>query len=426
MGRNLVIVGALALLAVALLVGPGILFPETDGVGSGPSPTASPTPTIAPTLDIPPSPYRSVEWELSRLPAEIVPTSLLFNEGRILIFGETEERPGIWYSDDGGESWTAAQVDMGEPPAQGAQPSIRAAAISGQRGIASGFWLAERNANTFELVRQAIWTSEDAGRTWRELPLAVDEPLDIWSLIGTEAGFFAIGLHQAQGVGLWSSVDGEGWRQVPTTGISLGLVRFRGDMLAVRDGTAVIASAEQRLRMTQPAAWTSTDWRGWTQTLVEEGLAGLVTHVTTYEYGFVAIGSIEPVEDFDPSGEMSFERFVGVWLSSDGQAWLRLPLEDLGRASPWIVAANESGILIAVSRGGPRPEAWFIPSGSATASVVELPFGIQDLVALADRFVMIGWCPPGLPELDCEGSYVGIGRPTEATDVPSPTLPPDG
>lgn len=383
--------------------------------GSFPPSASSSAAASFPAVSFPPSSYAAVSWEISPLGAgsdgaQI--TKLVMAGDRVVAIGGREGTALAWWSDDFGQTWTPAALEQpSSPPSDGAVAVPRTAAASGQRLVASGFWV---DPAIGDIRGPVTWTSED-GRAWEVHDLGDAMPgstLD--AIIGTEDGFIATGYTSGpEPFGWWFSTDGVVWQDMLLVGLPdlnelPPAMAWNPDLLLVGGGYG---------SRSRPGIWASSaDGITFDQVLDDAETMGWVTALAHAEYGWVAAGQREEGAD-DASGS-----HVAAWISADGRAWRPLALEAPAGTVTIAVAANESGAVILgwslTSRG---PQAWFLPGGAGLASIAQLPVVVHDMIALEDRFVAVGGCPQ---DEGCTGPVIMTGMPTEDAAVPDPTLPP--
>jgi hypothetical protein len=234
-------------------------------------------------------------------------------------------------------------------------------------------------------------------------------------------------LRERRSPAAWISIDGENWERVPNDQIERSLDddslpaddRDLGAMsdVVVWEGR-LVAVGWSSSRDHRGAAWVADlDGRNWT--VATKGLAGSgtafteATGVSVFEGGLVAVGStlsrpsvwVSPdamtwssIDPHDALGSMQHDRparvtaggaglvavgahrlltssfveppgsgFSVIWLSRDGEEWLRLApdqlagvlLEDLVAVDPWLVAVGTSGDGYSTT-----PGVWFSASGA--------------------------------------------------------------
>jgi hypothetical protein len=120
----------------------------------------------------------------------------------------------------------------------------------------------------------------------------------------------------------------------------------------------------------EAAAWISTDWRSWTRTFLDIPAAGDSTlwHVLPAGSGLVAIGSSGVQHCLPPPGEgqVCDPLPIGLWTSSDGRAWHKVPTPAvLAGASIASVAAGPTGLVLVGDTGWDKPGIWTSTDGVA-------------------------------------------------------------
>src|SRR5262245_52335243 len=252
---------------------------------------------------------------------------------RLVTGGWNGDGAGIWYSGDGGSSWTASAS-----PAlhRGDQQQIRDLVMLGDRLVAVGGIGVRGDQDA------AVWISAD-GVNWT---LVEDEDLvasgdqQIWSvhkvggrLMGVGYTFDPAGTYDGA---LWTSEDGREWSRVDPAMFS-----DEGHQLMKAAGGGseglpfVIVGCEDDLyrcdvndQDSDAAVWTSPDGETWTKVdLRGGGLVGdgLQTMYDLSRHGgtLVAAGTAT-----GPNGD----RDAAVWTSTDGRSW------SLRRQPPYAVA----------------------------------------------------------------------------------------
>jgi hypothetical protein len=174
-----------------------------------------------------------IAWEL--LPTTLANTqvtSLAVLGERIVAVGslvdEFARRPAAWYSDDGGNSWTAAEVPDGETPE--AMTDV----------IATDAGLLAVGPGDGAHAGGAAWLSAD-GTAWERF--TIDDVAGPKAVASVEGGFVAVGnVRDELDIGAeytWTSVDGRSWeagREIdPGTAILNGIGS---------DGSTVVAGGQ--------------------------------------------------------------------------------------------------------------------------------------------------------------------------------------
>ena len=404
-----VLIGSLGIVALALLVVPGLIAPAPDA-----RPTSqAPSPTVV--VSFPASAFRSVEWRISRLGSaseNAIVTQLVLVRDRLVAIGSRGGAPVAWWSDDGGVTWTTATSisPPGPPRSDHAVAAPRTAAASGQRLVAAGFWMDPTSA---EILGPVVWTSED-GRTWEGHDLVTTmRGATLDDLVGTPDGFYAIG-QASDTQRWWFSKDGVSWRQIEPVG--LPVLTIFPPAVAWSPELFLVAGGHGSGRVARPGIWVASDGLVFEEAFDDEDSFGWITSLAHADYGFVAAG--QTVDDADDPTKSH----VAAWISVDGRAWQPLIRDAPSGTGAGTVAANSSGAVIIgwSTVQAQLPEVWFLPGGAGLPSTVRFPFLVQDLVALPDRFVAIGRCPP---DEGCDGLMIAIGYPSALPNAPDPTLP---
>ncbi len=410
-GPTALLIGGLAVVGLALLIVPGWIVPAptpAPGPASG-SPHAS--------VSFPPSAYRSIDWQVAGLGAGSDGASVLgftLAGERLVAIGSRDFEPLAWWSDDGGSTWTAAPSMTAPAPApvEGAVALPLSLAASGSRVAVAGVWLDPKTRGS---LGPMVWVSPD-GSSWQAYDLSATMPdVVLGSLTGTADGFYAAGWLSASGApGWWQSFEGIVWGPVDVTGL-VGLsmtppaVLWTPDLILAASGSGGPASA-------RPAVWAADQGLEFAQVFTDQETWGSIRALAQADYGFVAAGQVQDNPGDTATGHLA------VWISATGRDWQRLAVDTPVGTRATAVAANTAGALvIGTSTAAQTAEAWFLPGGAGVPSVVRLPFGARSVVALPDRFVVLGVCPP---EDACTGPMVAIGRPSQAAEAPTPTLPP--
>lgn len=407
------VIGGLAVLGLALLIVPGWIAPA-------PTPQPLPSTSASAEVSFPPSPYRSIEWQVVTMGADwdgAQVNSLVEADGRLVAVGSRDGQPLAWWSDDGGATWTGRSMVAPQPvPAEGAAVAPRVVAASGSRVVAAGFWL---NADGSAILGPAVWVSPD-GRFWEAHDLSGAMPgATLDAIVGTSDGFYAVGhASDSQPFGWWRSGDGVSWELLDVGGLpSLAVLP---PAVAWRPDVTLVAGGHGGGRMARPGIWaadplpTFGGTLEFEETFDDEETWGWITALADADYGFVAVGQTVDAAD-DPTLS-----HLGAWISADGRSWHQLAIDSPVGTGASAVAANGSGAaILGRSELARSTEAWFLPGGAGAASAVRLPFTAMSIAALPDRFLVVGGCPP---EDGCAGPMVAIGHATEDADPPAPTL----
>ena len=139
------------------------------------------------------------------------------------------------------------------------------------------------------------------------------------------------------------------------------------DLVAYAGGVVAVGQLQTE-HGNRAAAWTSTDWRSWTRTLLDVPAAGDSTlwHVLPAGAGLLAIGSSGVQHCLPPPGEgqVCDPLAIGLWISADGRAWHqeRTPAV-LAGVSIAAVAAGPTGLVMIGDTGWDRPGIWTSTDG---------------------------------------------------------------
>jgi hypothetical protein len=400
---SVVIVGA------AFLVVPPLLFPPeaTPTPMARPDDSASGSPAPSANVSFPPSPFRSVSWQIVDFEPGATIADVAIIGDRLIALGQADGLPAAWLSVDGGLGWTRAELVAPEPPAEGAQLGLRAIATTPERAVATAFWVLPDGTGDFPPL---LFVSDDAGQTWA--PSQVDDalvgPFDV--VAAGDTGFLGVGFDRLAGFTLWYSASGDSWVRLETRGLD-----GQAQTFAVRDGEGVAVGFGADGRDVTPVFWSSRDLLTWETVTVDETNPGMTATVIAFTEGYAAGGYRWLPEQRQQNS------WAALWLSNDGRSWLEVPLTESGGWQVSGLAAGEAGVFASLAstvRSDGRLA--FLPSGASAVSSVVMPFRVDALVAVSDGFVAVGWCYSD----PCPGSFVGIGTLSEDTDVPDPTLPP--
>jgi hypothetical protein len=201
---------------------------------------------------------------------------------RLIASGALDDQPAAWYSDDGGETWTAADVEpVGRNgAARGVPHAIGSTAEhDGVLVALDAYTLASGTVGTESpapLGGTPAWTSNDGGTTWQ-----VNEgiPGPARALVESATGFFAVGIDPDGPLG-WTSADGVSWTKVALVGISsdalVNSAASDGDRLAITGATSVLGSDAGQ---PTPSVWLSSDGTNWTMTELAPGEPGIAAGV---------------------------------------------------------------------------------------------------------------------------------------------------
>lgn len=405
--RTPAIIGGLAVLAAALLVIPGVVL----------APPRETSPSQSALVSFPPTDYRSVAWQVAPVGAGsdgAVLSQLLVGDDRLIAIGAEGDAPGAWWSDDGGASWTRGSMEAGtSPPAEGAVAVPRAAAASGGLLVASGLWL---EPATSSILGPVVWTSQD-GIAWEfhDLADAMPAGATLDRIVGTAGGFYAIGhASDVEPLGWWSSPDGLAWSAISATG--LPPLAMLPPAVAWSEEVVLAGNGHGGGHLSRPGIWAAPNWSlGFEEVYDDEAEFGWVAALAGAEYGFVAAGQTVEEAD-DPSAS-----HIAAWISANGRSWQSLSFESPVGSGAAALAANDAGaVIISWPQPGAASDAWFLPGGASDPVVARIPFAVQGIVAIDDRFVAFGGCEVNE---GCTGPMIAIGTPTEEPDASDPTLP---
>jgi hypothetical protein len=142
------------------------------------------------------------------------------------------------------------------------------------------------------------------------------------------------------------------------------------DVVAWRGGYVAVGQSQNPKGGTQAAAWSSTDWRTWSRTLldVSEASDSALSRVLPVGSSLVAIGTSGVQHCAPPQGEgqVCDPLPIALWTSADGRAWQRAPTPtDLAGVSLADVAAAPSGLVLVGDTGWDRPGIWVSADGVA-------------------------------------------------------------
>ena len=277
----------------------------------------------------------------------------------------------------------------------------------------------------------AVWTSED-GTVWQRLEAASFERGDgeheryMSDVAAGPAGLVAIGGSDPIGwvvpesAVMWHSVDGFDWTEIDDDAFDLAEVNA---VTAGGPGFVAVGAAGSG----DPAVWVSSDGLAWEQigdpslVVAPEYDFSYLDDVVAGGPGLVAVGCEVPAGGDNPGSDAGWEAWThrqpGIWVSTDGYAWERLPddavvepqldLPNLGDVDGMIpdevptcistVVAGTEG-LVALGDWGDRTwtstdgYTWTITQNFVTP---ELGFGVLLAAATVDgsRIVAVGEGP---------------------------------
>jgi hypothetical protein len=228
----------------------------------------------------------------------------------------------------------------------------------------------------------AVWTSED-GTVWQRLEAASFERGDgeheryMSDVAAGPAGLVAIGGSDPSGrvpksAMVWHSVDGFDWTEIDDEVFDLAVVNA---VTAGGPGFVAVGAAGSG----DPAVWVSSDGLAWEQigdtslVVAPEYDFSYLEDVVAGGPGLVAVGCEVPAGGDNPASDAGWEawkhRQPGIWVSTDGYAWERLPDD--------AVVDPQLDLLILNAGDGTIPD--WIPTCISTVVA-----GTEGLVALGD------------------------------------------
>lgn len=411
-GPTLAVIGGLGVVALAFVLVPRMLLPPPPSESTAPS--LSETPTLAPQVSFAASPYLGLEWHLTTIPADPDANAWALAEidGRLVVVGTSPDAPAAWWSDDHGETWLPGAIDLpSSPPTETARTRPHTLAVGPDGLLAIGWWT-DRQGEADAILGSAAWASAD-GRAWTDAPLAGLDETILDAVFGTPDGFYATGISDLRGESWWFSKDGKAWSAIEPTGINQLMYFPPG--IARQGYVNLLVNGDMKGASSRAAIYVSTNWLDWDEVYKgEEDGYGLARDVAAFDQGFIAVGQTWD----DPDRQYQDGRFT-AWLSNDGYVWQQLAVDAAPGTVGGSLAANADGAVAVVdSPSSSGSGAWFLPY-AGTPTTVALPFRVQDIVALPDRFVAVGSCAP----TSC-GIVVAIGTPTASAVNAAPTLPP--
>lgn len=348
----------------------------------------------------------------------------------LMAVGSDNDRPAIWYSDDGLD-WTRLEDTTGafgpEYSAYGDESvvGLTDVADNGSRMVAVGTDVLDRTGvsspDNPEVSSIAIWYSDD-GTTWTRVPHD-----DTFSGSGATVSSTGIGFVVVGDEAIWTSPDGVVWTRSEGPG--------GAEILATDTGMLLVGGVwSAQLGRIRPAAWYSTDGQSWSAAAVETPTASddpwPLMGVTRAADGFLAFSRNHPT----PS--------LQVWFSEDGYSWTYRGgySENDGYERKWLsdIAATGDTVIVAGKRGnhsmGSGATLWISTDGAFTWSVVEecndpaglfgnarsetRNSGVGTILATDGRFIVGGWFGGGTEtDGDPMGTHdaaVWIGTPTDS------------
>jgi hypothetical protein len=307
--------------------------------------------------------------------------------------------PAAWYSDDGGESWTASTFRWPSDIT-----SLVTNRISLGRVVQLGDELVSLGSSTLgtndAAAPGAIWFSHDYGGSW-ELSIR-DSPKVAGDLATNGTLLVAVGEPDGgKGSEIWTSSDGTRWQQASAYYLEDSTI---AGVAATTDRFLAVGTRNNDDGTTSAMTWESSDGVSWQATVI--ATPGRFTDVVAGPPALVVAGDM-------PKGDGAYAPVV--MLVAQG-----FNLHDIRTSfagSTTAVASGASGIVVGaqVLPDKLQTKAWFLPNGSAGAAAETAAQigGFDDLVAVGDRFIGVSHCPPSA---DCFAfSMLAIGRPVSTT-----------
>ena len=412
-GPTLAIIGGLAAVGLGFVLVPRLLLPAPASESAPPaSSSVEPLPTA--NVSFTAGPYLGVEWQLTTIPADrdAYAWALAEIDGRLVAVGTSPDATAAWWSDDGGQTWRPGAIEAPTtPPTETARTRPRSLAVGPDGLLATGWWT-DQQGEANAILSSAAWASAD-GRAWFDAPLTGLDETILDAVFGTPTGFYATGFSEVRGESWWHSDDGQAWSPIEPTGINQLMYFPPG--VARQGFVNLIVNGGLKGASSRPAIYLSTNWLDWDHVYQgEERGYGLARDVAAFDQGFIAVG-----QTWDDPDRQNQDGTFTAWVSNDGYAWQQLTVDaPPGTVGDGIAANADGAVAIVDSMRGTGSDAWYLPHGG-TPTTVPLPFRVQDIVALPDRFVAVGYCAP----VSC-GIVVAIGTPTASTATTAPTLPP--
>lgn len=390
----------ITIVLAAAMVGVGQLTKRDQppaGVGANPSvsPAAS-APTVA-----------AIEWSEVRFVKDGTIHQLGVANGRVIALGQTRGSPaGAWYSDDGGETWTSAEMTL-RPPTDEAVVSFAGMAANGDTVVAFGEWQSPTQAPSAGPEWKS-WTSTDRGLTWTESK-SVQSGLAT-AIVGSGEDFLVGGQDIGRGsILMWHSTDGLSWEQITPRGFPQFAATITG--MTTFSDSFVAVGVNTRGSRPRIGVWSSTDGRSWNGMDGAPSDGGILTGVAATAQDLLTVGFTTGRPDASDARPI-------LWHSRDGKTWSQLELGDQA-ARTASVASGPLGTMVLgfpVSRGeGGGLQVWFVPLDFSSPTATDFG-GSVGVVALPDRFVSGGGCA----DAACTRSKVVIGLPATASSEPAP------
>jgi hypothetical protein len=368
------------------------------------------------------APVTSLEWTTRPFVTGARVMDLTALGDRLIATGSLNNLPAAWYSDDGGETWTASTVDpvvrdqdLGLPG-----PPHALGQVAERDGLLMALDIyttsVSSTASPDPVGWTSVWTSRDLGATW----VSSDAILGTGgALMSSAGGFVSFGIGPNGLLG-WTSADGMQWTHSALTGIDSDAHVIAGassgSHLVVVGG---VAAQKNVGASSTPAVWLSNNGIDWTEVQLSPDTLGVAFSAVVTDDGLQVVGITYTA---DPN---AMQQPV-LWTSTDGSDWSARKLPTVTRnpqAAGLGLAVNRWGSLVAVphyERGTIAADMYFIPGGqSHEAAEQGLGRQVSALAALPDRFVLFSQCDTSG---DCHSPTVSIGRaPSHSQPTPKPS-----
>ena len=368
------------------------------------------------------APVTSLEWTTQPFVPGARVMDLTALGDRLIATGSLNNLPAAWYSDDGGETWTASTVDpvvrdqdLGLPG-----PPHALGQVAERDGLLMALDIyttsVSSTASPDPVGWTSVWTSRDLGATW----VSSDAILGTGgALMSSAGGFVSFGIGPNGLLG-WTSADGMQWTHSALTGIDSDAHVIAGassgSHLVVVGG---VAAQKNVGASSTPAVWLSNNGIDWTEVQLSPDTLGVAFSAVVTDDGLQVVGITYTA---DPN---AMQQPV-LWTSTDGSDWSARKLPTVTRnpqAAGLGLAVNRWGSLVAVphyERGTIAADMYFIPGGqSREAAEQGLGRQVSALAALPDRFVLFSQCETSG---DCHSPTVSIGKaPSHAQPTPRPS-----
>ncbi len=369
-------------------------------------------------------PVTSLEWTTHPFVPGARVVALTAVGYRLIATGSLNNKAAAWYSDDGGETWTAAEVEPsaripGVVATQAlADVAERAGRLVALDAYTVGFAEGEPTSTT---IHTNTWLSADRGASWRTAP-GIDGSGG--SLTATPDGFMTLGVGPNGTGDSRISADGVSWDKVDLVGIDK-----RAELAdAASNGSTVfvvgsVPPLDQTRGVSVPMIWESSKGGKWTGTRLGQESTGIPWKVVIGADGPVVVGGAISAGDQDPS-----QRPV-VWTTTGRGSWNERFLPpgstDAHVAAATSVASNNLGTVVGVRRSAtdnsPADQLWFIPSTQPElANEQGLNRQVAAIASLKDRFVAISQCDANG---NCMAPTVNIGKGSNEATVASTATP---